>query len=90
MEQHFTSDWSKKDRENPLGDYLESLHKVATLPASIVLPGHGEPFADLVGRTVEIAAHHKERLQQILKSAASGTTTCQSANESALQKPCTQ
>jgi len=72
MEQHFTSDWSKKDRENPLGDYLESLHKVATLPASIVLPGHGEPFADLVGRTVEIAAHHKERLQQILNLLQAG------------------
>jgi glyoxylase-like metal-dependent hydrolase (beta-lactamase superfamily II) len=58
--------YSDKDRENPLGDYLESLHKVATLPAGIVLPGHGEPFTDLAGRTAEIVAHHEERLQQIL------------------------
>jgi glyoxylase-like metal-dependent hydrolase (beta-lactamase superfamily II) len=39
---------------------------VATLPVSIVLPGHGEPFTDLAGRVGEIIAHHQERLQQIL------------------------
>ncbi|HYU72614.1 MAG TPA: MBL fold metallo-hydrolase, partial [Ktedonobacteraceae bacterium] len=39
--------YSQYDRVNPLGDYLDSLRKVSTLPASIVLPGHGEPFKDL-------------------------------------------
>lgn len=58
--------YSDTDRKNPLDDYLNSLNKVATLPASIVLPGHGEPFTDLTGRVGEIIAHHKERLQQIL------------------------
>jgi glyoxylase-like metal-dependent hydrolase (beta-lactamase superfamily II) len=58
--------YSDTDRPNPLADYLSSLHKVATLPASLVLPGHGEPFTDLAGRIAEIAAHHEERLQQIL------------------------
>jgi len=58
--------YSEKDRENPLGDYLNSLRKVATLPASIVLPGHGEPFNDLAGRTAEIIEHHRQREMQIL------------------------
>src|SRR5216684_5827592 len=50
--------YSERDRENPLADYLNSLEKVADLPASIVLPGHGEPFIDLAGRTAEIIEHH--------------------------------
>ena len=58
--------YSEKDRPNPLGDYLDSLAKVAPLPASIVLPGHGEPFADLAGRTSEIMQHHEEREAHIL------------------------
>lgn len=59
--------YSDEERPNPLGDYLGSLTKVASLPASLVLPGHGEPFADLKGRTSEIAAHHEERLAHILR-----------------------
>jgi len=58
--------YSEHDRPNPLGDYLDSLKKVSTLPASIVLPGHGEPFTDLAGRTREITQHHAEREMQIL------------------------
>jgi glyoxylase-like metal-dependent hydrolase (beta-lactamase superfamily II) len=56
----------KKDRPNPLDDYLKSLARVGRLPATIVLPGHGEPFADLTGRTVEITKHHEEREAQLL------------------------
>jgi len=58
--------YSEYQRPNPLADYLNSLAKVAGLPASVVLPGHGEPFANLAGRTAEIAAHHEERLAHIL------------------------
>lgn len=58
--------YSERDRQNPLGDYLASLEKVSHLPASIVLPGHGEPFIDLAGRTIEIAQHHQDRIEQIL------------------------
>ncbi|HEX4206616.1 MAG TPA: MBL fold metallo-hydrolase [Ktedonobacteraceae bacterium] len=59
--------YSTHDRPNPLGDYLNSLSKVANLPASIVLPGHGEPFTHLHERTDEISAHHAERLHHILQ-----------------------
>src|SRR5205814_8712138 len=58
--------YSEYDRKNPLGDYLDSLRKVSTLPASIVLPGHGEPFKDLAGRVEEIIEHHEQREMQIL------------------------
>lgn len=58
--------YSEKDRPNPLGDYLNSLEKVEHLPATIVLPGHGEPFTDLAGRAREIIKHHEEREAQIL------------------------
>ncbi len=58
--------YSEKDRVNPLGDYLNSLEKVEHLPASIVLPGHGEPFDNLAGRVREIIKHHEEREALIL------------------------
>ena len=58
--------YAQGDRMNPLGDYLNSLRKVEHLPASIALPGHGEPFADLGGRVREIIHHHDERLAQIV------------------------
>ena len=58
--------YSEHDRNNPLGDYLASLEKVSTLPASIVLPGHGEPFIGLAERTHEITEHHYERENQLL------------------------
>ena len=58
--------YSENDRANPLGDYLHSLRKVSALPASIVLPGHGEPFEDLAARVEEIIEHHEQREMQIL------------------------
>ncbi len=58
--------YSEKDRENPLGDYLSSLKKVSRLLASIVLPGHGEPFIGLAERTQEITEHHHQRVMQLL------------------------
>ncbi|MBO0777582.1 MAG: MBL fold metallo-hydrolase, partial [Ktedonobacteraceae bacterium] len=58
--------YSTHDRPNPLGDYLASLEKVSPLPASIVLPGHGEPLHDLAGRITELAAHHEERANRLL------------------------
>lgn len=53
--------FSNDERLNPLADYLESLKKVSTLPAKLVLPGHREPFTNLAKRTKEIIEHHRER-----------------------------
>jgi len=58
--------YSTHDRPNPLADYLDSLRKVENLPATVVLPGHGEPFADLSGRVNEIIEHHGQREMQII------------------------
>jgi glyoxylase-like metal-dependent hydrolase (beta-lactamase superfamily II) len=57
--------YSAQGRLNPLGDYLDSLRKVEHLPASIVLPGHGDPFPGLATRVQELIEHHAEREQQI-------------------------
>ena len=58
--------YSHQARENPLGDYLSALAKVSSLPARVVLPGHGDAFAHLSERITEIVAHHEQRLQHLL------------------------
>jgi glyoxylase-like metal-dependent hydrolase (beta-lactamase superfamily II) len=46
-----------------LADFFAALAKVAALDGvDLVLPAHGDPFTDLVGRTDAIARHHHERL----------------------------
>lgn len=52
--------------ENPLADYLDSLRRLRALPVDLVLPSHGEPFADLAGRIDWILAHHDARNAQAL------------------------
>jgi glyoxylase-like metal-dependent hydrolase (beta-lactamase superfamily II) len=50
--------------DNPLGDYIASLHLTAATGASMVFPAHGEPFPSLARRVHELLAHeaHRERL----------------------------
>lgn len=51
---------------NPLADYLASLKRLRTLPATtIVLPSHGLPFRGLHTRIDQLATHHKGRLQAL-------------------------
>ncbi len=51
---------------DPLARYLESLDRLAALPhVETVLPAHGQPFANLAGRTEEIKIHHEGRLEQL-------------------------
>ena len=54
------------DDGDPLGEYLASLARVRDLLADLVLPGHGAPFTDLAARVDTLAAHHEERLAEIL------------------------
>jgi glyoxylase-like metal-dependent hydrolase (beta-lactamase superfamily II) len=51
-----------ESRPDPLGDYLDSLGRIAELGPRISYGGHGEPVVDPAGRCREIAAHHDERL----------------------------
>jgi glyoxylase-like metal-dependent hydrolase (beta-lactamase superfamily II) len=50
-------------RSGMLRRYLDSLDRVARLQTNdlVALPGHGEPFTDLVGRVAELKNHHAER-----------------------------
>src|SRR5207248_11797123 len=53
-------------RDDPLGDFLDALRAVRSLPVTRVLPAHGDPFDDLAGRVDQILAHHDSRLQATL------------------------
>lgn len=52
---------------DPLGQFLDSLEKVARLDPSLVLPGHGRPFDEGAERARSIAAHHALRLRRCLE-----------------------
>ena len=60
--------------ENPLREYLASLRTLRDLPVDLVLPSHGEPFADLASRVDGILAHHDERNEQIVAMLGEGRT----------------
>jgi glyoxylase-like metal-dependent hydrolase (beta-lactamase superfamily II) len=62
-------------RGDPLGNYVDSLRKVAALPSRGALPAHGEPFADLPGRVDELLAHHDHREAQVLAVLGHGATS---------------
>jgi len=52
--------------DDPLQQYMDSLDRLADLPnVTNVLPAHGHPFSNLAKRTVEIKAHHDERLDKL-------------------------
>jgi glyoxylase-like metal-dependent hydrolase (beta-lactamase superfamily II) len=53
-----------ESRPDPLGDYLESLERLAELQPRIALPGHGEPIANPAERARDLVRHHRERLRR--------------------------
>jgi glyoxylase-like metal-dependent hydrolase (beta-lactamase superfamily II) len=57
---------------DPLARFYDSLDKVAAYGAdvSVVLPAHGHPFSNLVGRVAEIKQHHDARLERLRQAAA--------------------
>lgn len=57
--------WTEQDG-NPLAVYFESLEKIAKLPVSIGLPGHGSMIRNVPARIHELRAGHEQRMQQIL------------------------
>ena len=46
---------------NPLGDFLDSLDKVAAEDVELVLPAHEHRFVGLTGRVDALKAHHHQR-----------------------------
>lgn len=59
---------------NALKEFLESLGKLNSYDADLVLPAHGAPFHYLKGRVAQIIEHHEARLQEIYELIASGHT----------------
>ncbi|MFE7315603.1 MBL fold metallo-hydrolase [Streptomyces sp. NPDC057555] len=53
------------DRGDPLGDYLDSLARIARLAPAEVLPAHQYAFPDAAARVRELLAHHEERLADL-------------------------
>ena len=60
---------------SPLADFLSSLELVGDLPCRLVLPAHGPVFTDLKGRVLELAEHHRLRLEECLEQVAQGART---------------
>lgn len=53
---------------NPLGDYLDSLRRVADIEANEVFPAHEYRFRGLRDRAEGLVAHHDDRLVEIEKA----------------------
>jgi glyoxylase-like metal-dependent hydrolase (beta-lactamase superfamily II) len=53
-----------KSRPDPLGDYLETLDRIAALAPRVAYSGHGEAVSDPPARCAAIASHHEDRLAQ--------------------------
>lgn len=66
---------ARENQGNPLGEYLQSLRKVAELNADLVLPAHGDPFRDVSRRVRELLAHHDEREAEVLEAVSHGERT---------------
>ena len=63
--------------EDPLGEYLASLRRVAEWVDDdvLVLPAHNLPFRGLHGRLAELQAHHETRLKALMDACAAGPRT---------------
>lgn len=65
---------------DPLGDFLTSNERFRALPEDVlVLPSHGEPFQTLHARLDALAAHHRERLDQLELACAEPVTALEAA-----------
>ena len=53
--------------ENPLGDYVNSLHTLGELEVRFVFPGHGSVFSGLGPKIDDIMRFHRDRMMKIQK-----------------------
>ena len=58
--------WEEPDDDtDPLGDYLDSLERIARLDPAEVLPAHQHSFRGAENRIQEILVHHEQRLENL-------------------------
>lgn len=63
----------------PLGDYLDSLRLMLTLPDARLLPAHGPAGPSVHARTRELLTHHEQRLADTLEAIGETATAYQVA-----------
>jgi len=69
------SAWPSEPDADPVGDFLESARSLLRVPDGVrVLPSHGRPFTGLHRRLDELAAHHRQRLEEVLTACAEPRT----------------
>jgi glyoxylase-like metal-dependent hydrolase (beta-lactamase superfamily II) len=61
--------------DNPLGDFLEALDKVAAFPTDEVLPAHEHRFVGLPARVRELQEHHERRFIEVVAALRAGHDT---------------
>ena len=60
--------YAQEPEGNPLQWFLDSLERMAHIPdTTLVLPAHGRPFRHAGARTVQLQAHHEDRLQALMQ-----------------------
>lgn len=62
-------------RPRTLVQYMDALRRVAALPISLALPGHGRPFTDMEALVHERLSMHEKRLQRIVEHLHEGHAT---------------
>lgn len=61
-----------------LADYLATLERLRALPPRRILPGHGDPIEDAVGKLTEYLEHRLARERQVLEALSKGEVTLDS------------
>jgi glyoxylase-like metal-dependent hydrolase (beta-lactamase superfamily II) len=77
-------------RRRPLVDYLDSMRRTAELDVSVVLPGHGEPFADHRGLIERRTRLHRRRARKVLAALERPSTAADLAARLWRQVPVTE
>ncbi|MFY8146222.1 MAG: MBL fold metallo-hydrolase [Rhodobacter sp.] len=61
--------------EGNMGEYRQSLARLADLPWTALLPGHGAPVTDPAARLAELSAHRSRREREILAALQTAPAT---------------
>ncbi|WAZ21391.1 MBL fold metallo-hydrolase [Streptomyces cinnabarinus] len=72
---------------DPLGDYLDSLERVARLAPAEILPAHQHPFTDAGARVGTLLTHHESRLTDLLSLLSEPLTAWQLAERMEWNRP---
>ncbi|HWK89524.1 MAG TPA: MBL fold metallo-hydrolase [Longimicrobium sp.] len=65
-----------RQRTDPVGDYVAALDRLEALDPALVLPGHGDPPPDPVGRIRELRGAANGETETVLGLLGAGAATC--------------